>query len=154
MAGKRIRIAPHMGSRYVRSTQGSGVAALQSNFRAQMAGIIDAFMEFCDEVDGLVPDVLVDVMEPTFGKALEYCPEDSGKLKESGYLEKESRRGNHVVAIGFGKGGQPDYAIYVHELPYAHEAPTRWKFLQSALDEDYFTMLNSIPAMIRERAGT
>lgn len=154
MAGKGVRMKSFMGSRYTRASQGSSVASLQTQFRANMAEILDNLAEFIADVEDSAPDILVEALEPTFGKALEYCPVKDGDLRESGYLEAERQRGKAVVAIGFGKGGQPDYAIYVHELPYQHEAPTRSKFLEAALDEDYYSILNSIPALIRERAGT
>lgn len=151
---KGVTYRPFMGSRYVRASQSGSTQALQAQFRANLGAILKDLKEFTDDVKGFIPSVAIDVLEPTFGKALEYCPEDTGDLRASGYLEEETRRGHTQVAIGFGKGGKPDYAIYVHELPYAHEAPTRYKFLEAALDEDYFSIVNAIPRLIRERAGT
>lgn|SRR3990167_1393590 len=151
---RKITIRPFMGTRYVRSSQAASAQALQEQFRQNMGGIIDNLRAFIDEINGVLPEILVEALEETFGKSLEYCPEKTGALRESGYLEAESYRGGAAVAIGYGKGGQPDYAIYVHEMPYAHAAPTRAKFLEAALDEDYFTILNKIPRLIRESAGT
>lgn len=143
-----------MGSRYNRASQGASQQALQAQFKAGMADILENLRDFVADVENGAADVLVEALEPTFGKALEYCPQKTGALRDSGYLEVEKYRGRAVAAIGFGKGGQPDYAIYVHEMPFQHEAPTRAKFLESALDEDYFSILNSIPRLIKERAGT
>lgn len=144
----------YMGSRYSRASQSGSMQALTAQFNQEMNEILEAFDEFTSDVEGFMPEVLVDALEPTFGKALEYCPEDSGALRASGYLEVEKYRGGSRAVIGFGKGGQPDYAIYVHEMPYAHAEPTRAKFLQSALDEDYFSIVSSIPRLVRQRAGT
>jgi hypothetical protein len=149
-----MAIRSHMGSRYKRASQSATSQALQDQFRSNMADITENLTEFVEGVKAGAGEVLVEALEETFGKALEYCPEDSGTLKDSAYLEAETRRGKSVCAIGFGRGGQPDYAIYVHELPYQHDAPTRSKFLEAALDEDYFAILNKIPKLIRERAGT
>ena len=152
MAG--IKVKPFMGSRYNRASHSAGRLDLQRQFQQNVQGILGALTEFTEGVKNIVPDVLVEALEPTFGKALEYCPIEDGTLRDSGYLEAEKRRGGSIVAIGFGKGGQPDYAIYVHELPYRHEEPTRSKFLEAALDEDYYQIVTSIPRLIRERAGT
>lgn len=148
------KFRPYLGSRYVRKTQNASAQALQAQFRQEVGEILDAFSDFVSDFEDIVPEVLVDVLEPTFGKALEYCPKDSGALEASGYLEVESRRGKHEIAIGFGRGGQPDYAIFVHEMPFRHEEPTRSKFLQTALDEDYYQMLMEVPRQLRARAGT
>ena len=147
---KRVVARSHMGSRYKRSSQGATVAALQDNFKASLAEILQGLTEFIDGVRGNAGEILVEALEPTFGKALEYCPVASGTLRDSGYLELEEGKKSSVVAIGFGRGGQPDYAIFVHEIPRAHEAPTRHKFLQDALDEDYWTILKTIPRLIKE----
>lgn len=144
----------YMGSRYSRQHHAASIRALTEQFHKETGSILEALDEFVEGVKGDIPEILVEALEPTFGKALEYCPQDSGDLRASGYLEAEKYRGGSRAVIGFGKGGQPDYAIYVHELPYAHEAPTRSKFLQAALDEDYFSIVSSIPRLIRERAGT
>lgn len=150
----KLRSTSFMGSRYTRASQGATRAQLQAQFKENMGEILSALDEFIQDVKGMCPDVLVEALEPTLGKAIEYCPIKSGALRESAYLEAEQSRGGTVVAIGFGRGGQPDYAIYVHELPRQHEEPTRYKFLETALDEDYWSILNSIPTLIRERAGT
>lgn len=127
---------------------------LNASFKTGIEEIIEGFNDFVKHLDNVMPDILVEALEPTFGKALEYCPQDTGELRASGYLETESYRGGSAVAIGFGRGGHPNYTIYVHEMPYKHEAPTRSKFLQAALDEGYYSILNSIPRLIREAAGT
>lgn len=85
-----------------------------------------------------LPDALIEALEPTYEKALDYTPVDTGRLLKSGYLEKAPEgRKRPRVELGFAKGGDPYYAVYVHELTQNyHRAPTRAKFLQSALEED------------------
>jgi hypothetical protein len=81
------------------------------------------------------PSVVEYALQPAFDKSQEYVPHKTGRLKNSGYLKAE-RVGNDTQAeIGYGKNGDPDYAILVHELPKFHPAPTRWKYLQQALQD-------------------
>lgn len=150
----KVSFRPFMGSRYVRNTQNASTQALTAQFRQQIGGILEALGEFIDDFDALVPEAIVDVLEPTLGKAIEYCPKLTGDLVDSAYLEVDSVKRKHVVAIGFGKGGKPDYAVYAHEMPHKHAEPTRSKFLQAALDEDYFQIIKALPGALRERAGT
>jgi hypothetical protein len=143
-----------MGSRQARLSYGASPNALTAAFRASLNGILENYQAFADHIEEVTPEVLKEAMEPTLRKAEVYCPKDTGRLVDSSYLEVETRRGQHVVAIGFGKGGQPDYAVYVHEMPYEHAAPTRSKFLQAALDEDYATFTARVPQLLRAAAGT
>lgn len=154
MAGTRI--TAFMGRKQIRSSMSNAgsQAALKQQFDASMEDILINLKDFIDHVDGATPDILIEALEPTFGKAIERTPVKNGDLRASGYLEARKYRGGAEVEIGFGRGGHPDYAIYVHEIPRAHEDPTRDKFLQSALDEDYFSILSSIPRLVREAAGT
>jgi hypothetical protein len=95
---------------------------------------------------------------PTFEKSKIYCPKvtlllvQSGRLKvdyiknTNGSGEKKAR-----VSISYGSKLIPFYAVYVHEiLSYNHEAPTRAKFLESAINEDR----NSITEYIKQTAKT
>lgn len=153
MAGVRT-FRPHMGSRQMRTSYGASSNALTSAFRDSMGTILGEYDRFVEHIEGVTPDILKEAIRPTLDKAIRYCPKDSGDLAASAYLEVESRRGAHVVAIGFGKGGQPGYAIYVHEMPYKHDAPTRSKFLQAAIEEDYGIFSNRVPQLIKAAAGT
>jgi hypothetical protein len=159
MAGTKVSRAVHtfMGKQMIKSTANNtnmGEKALNQQFQASMRDLLAGFQEFINAMEGVTPDILVEVLEPTFGKALEYCPKDTGALVDSGYLEVEAFRGGARCEIGFGKGGKPPYTIYVHELPYNHAAPTRAKFLQAAIDEDYFSILSALPRALAEAAGT
>ncbi|MEB3012856.1 hypothetical protein VJI77_07640, partial [Parvimonas sp. D2] len=58
-----------------------------------------------------------------------------------------------VAVIGFGRGGNPSYAVYVHEMPFAHKAPTRSKFLQAALDEDMGEIESKLAASVKYASG-
>lgn len=149
------RIRPFMGRKQIRDNMpfAGSQQALNAAFQSQMQDLVGGIMEFVDHMEDVSEDIIIEALEPTFGKSLTYCPKDGGDLRASGYLESRSYRGQAEVEIGYGRGGRPDYAIFVHEMPYAHAEPTRDKFLQSAIDEDYFSILNSLPGLCRQAAG-
>lgn len=135
-----------MARRLIRSR--IGYARLPSNvdpsqagytqaIRAQMKSIEDNLTEVISQVKDAGPDIVLDALQPTFDKSQSYVPVKSGVLKDSGYLGAKEVNGETIAEIGYGKSGQPPYAVFVHErLDLQHAAPTRAKFLQSALEED------------------
>jgi hypothetical protein len=101
-------------------------------------------------------EILYDALKPTFDKSQKYVPVATGDLKASGYLQVQ-RQGAlraYVAEIGYGRGGFPSYAIYVHETPIFHKAPTRWKFLQAALEEDSNEIRRRITDGFKIASGT
>ena len=137
-----------------RPRKGVSISRAQSNksLRDAMTNL-DAFAKHLTEQSG---PVLLQALVATFIKARDtYCPTSAGKiayagserrgrkggdLRRSGYLEKVSSGKRTTIQIGFGKtvnGVLVDYAGFVHErVDLNHDAPTRAKFLQSAIDED------------------
>lgn len=104
---------------------------------ASMRGIINNYNKLIRHIEDVTPEILLDALKPTFEKSQEYCPVDTGAMKESGYLEIVEYRRRPTVQIGYGFGGVPPYTATVHEnLEWRHEEPTRAKWLQVALDED------------------
>ncbi|MEB3025829.1 hypothetical protein, partial [Parvimonas sp. M13] len=122
-------------------------------YRNSMDACLKELSRFIDHMGGVSAECCVEALEETFGKALEYTPQDTGDLRASGYLEAETFRGNAVAVIGFGRGGNPSYAVYVHEMPFAHKAPTRSKFLQAALDEDMGEIESKLAASVKYASG-
>lgn len=105
--------------------------------RRQMAGVINAYSRLVRHIEEATPEILMEALEPTFEKSQEYCPRDTGELLNSGYLEIRELRGKPTVEMGYGFGGSPSYAVAVHEnLEWRHKAPTRAKWLQTAIEED------------------
>jgi hypothetical protein len=142
-----------VGRQNIRGSENSSAAELGRYLREDLNAITKDLAEFCAEMDGVTPDILVESLEETFGKSLEYCPEETGALRASGYLEVEKFRGGAQAVMGYGRGGSPNYTVFVHEMPYHHKSPTQRKWLQTALDEDYFKIVNSIPRLVAEAAG-
>lgn len=123
-----------------------------SNVR-DLGNALDNLRSFISHMKGVTPVVLEEAIRPTFNKALDYCPEDTGTLVESGFLEVSSNRYNAFVAIGFAKNNFPKYAVYVHEMPYYHNKG-RAKFLQDAVDEDTPEFPERVASLLKEAAGT
>jgi hypothetical protein len=135
---------PHHGSQ----------SALRDQFNGSMADVLHNLQLFIDHMTGVTPEILEEALRPTFAKSQERCPVRDGNLKASGYLETRATAKGAEAEIGYGRGGIPDYAIFVHEMPMYHEPPTQDKFLQSAIDEDYFDIINRVPLLVRQAAGT
>jgi hypothetical protein len=108
------------------------------------------FNAFIRHFENMAPEVLLEAYRPTFEKSQAYCPKRTGALVRSGYLEKSG----NSIGIGYGRGGTPHYAAMVHEdTTMPHQPPTRAKFLQSALDEDYNEILTRITKLSSFAAG-
>lgn len=108
-----------------------------SSVRKQTKAITDALLNIFQQFEDASPDIMIDALKPTLEKARDvYCPMRTGALRESAYLLEASFRGHVRVEIGFARGGSPPYAIWVHEMLFNHEPPTRYKFLQQAVTED------------------
>jgi hypothetical protein len=104
----------------------------------QFSKIEDNFRQWTLHLSGQSGEVLRMALMPTLALAKKYCPKKTGELRDSGYVEVR-RKGafqGYEAEIGFGRGGKPTYALYVHEVPYKHVSPTSWKYLQRAVTED------------------
>jgi hypothetical protein len=106
--------------------------------REQMDDLQKIIGGMYEQFETQAPNIVYNALEPTFLKARDiYCPVDTGALRESAYLEIEPFRGQPRVEMGFARGGNPYYAILVHEhLEMPHRPPQRAKFLETAIDED------------------
>lgn len=143
-----------VGKSNIRAGDASAAGSLGRTARAQFNEIQDNFQAFIDHLEQETPEALKEALEPTFEKSKVYCPKDKGDLVDSAYLEVVKFRNGARVEMGYAKGGNPDYAIFVHEMPYRHEAPTRSKFLETAVDEDYYNILTRVAQLIKFASGT
>ena len=111
----------------------------QQETRASMASVIKQYSDFIKALEGVTPGVVEAMLKPTLAKAKYYTPVDTGALVESGRLEVKMLSGGKVRGeIKFGGGPQLHYAPIVHESTWLrHKSPTRSKFLQAAMEEDY-----------------
>jgi glucose-6-phosphate isomerase len=111
-------------------------AGYTQDIRAQMETIEKNISAFFQQVTEETGEIILDVLYPVFDQSQIYCPVKNGTLRDSGYLELKKSASGATVEMGYAKGGQPNYAVYVHEFTgFHHAAPTRAKFLQAALEE-------------------
>lgn len=136
----------------VRRSSGTFAGTASTEARASMRGIQRSINDIFKSLENATPEALLEAMQPTFEKALYYTPVDTGDLKSSGYMQTKKQGKNIELEIGFGKGGQPPYAAHVHErTDIPHAAPTRAKFLQSAIEEDAQDIPNRLAAALKKR---
>jgi len=114
-------------------SEGRYIAQMQ----AQVEALTKDLMSFIDQIEDFSPEIIKDALMPTFTKAKVYTPKLTHALVNSGYLEIVSFKAKPRVEMGFARGGEPYYAVYVHEMVgFQHAAPTRSKFLEAAVMED------------------
>lgn len=143
-----------VGRTNIRVTDDSSAASLGRGLNAAFGELVENFRWYVNQLEGFLPEDMLAAMQPTFEKSQEWCPKDKGTLVESGYLEVESFRGSIRVEMGYGRNDSPDYAIYVHEMvDFHHEEPTRAKWLQAAVDEDYYKIIQEVTDRIKIRVG-
>lgn len=131
------------------TSKGSAAAA---SFRQ----IEENFKQWTLHLSGQSGEVLRAALMPTLAKAVGYCPIKTGALRSSAYLEVQRTGlfGAYQAEIGFGRNGEPHYAILVHEIDTYHKPPTRWKFLQAALEEDASEIQNRLINGFKTASGT
>lgn len=122
-------------------------ASYTRDIRAQMESIERNLSKLITGLKGVTTSILLEALTPTFAKSAVYCPKDTHRLVQSGYLEARERNNGVTVEIGYGRGGDPYYAVLVHErTDIPHRDPERSKFLQAALEEDS----NAIPTRVQK----
>lgn len=127
-----------------------------SDLARQMEALTRQFQSWTAHMTEQSGQILKDSLQPTFEKSQEYCPKKTGALRASGYVEVRRvgvLRG-WQAEIGYGRGGQPTYAPIVHEMPIRHAPPTRWKWLQFAIQEDGAAIQQRIVEGYRTASGT
>lgn len=142
-----------MGNKQYKASDVSSAAELGRALQPIFQEIATDFRGYTRQVEGFLPDDLRAALEPTMELSLVYVPKDTGELADSAYLETVNFRGGARVEMGYGKGGKPAYAIYVHEIPYKHAAPTSDKFLEKAINEDYHNIVQRVTDRVRARLG-
>jgi hypothetical protein len=122
-----------------------------ASVRGQAKQLEEAFKQVVKGIEGATPQVIKRAMEPTYAKSQVYCPYRSGVLRQSGYLEIVAFRQQPRVEMGYARGGQPYYAVLVHEnLEMSHRPPTRARWLADAVSEDWQVMQDRIKSGVRD----
>ena len=152
MANVRKPLGVGFGRRIIRTSATGSAAVLGRQMQADFNGLVDDISHYFKQVEDGLPEDMKGALEPTKALAEHYTPKKTHALVDSSYLEEVSYRGATRVELGFAKDG-PDYAVYVHEMPYQHESPTSAKFLSRALDEDYYNILQRVADNVKIRMG-
>lgn len=143
-----------MGKTNVRTSGYPSEASFVRQVNAGMNEIQKNLIYCLEQFENATPEIMYDALKPTFDKSLTYTPYKTGDLRNSGYLEITQWRGSPQVQMGYAKGGKPDYATYVHEMvEIPHEAPTRAKWLQVAVNEDIGQIIDRLSDGYRRFMG-
>lgn len=152
---QRIRLTASVGRQRLTKATPANQAGYVSSIRSAFKRITDNYEKVIGELQGASIDILYDALQPTFELSQKYCPKDTGKLVESGFLEKAGTKNQPRVVMGYAKGGDPFYAVFVHELSHLHHAaPTRSKFLLTALEQDAKNIQRRIVQSYKTMLGT
>ncbi len=150
-----VKVRASLGLRRISSSTSRSAAAATRDMNSQFKQILQNLDKVLQGVDKVLPEGLKAGLEPIFEASQVLVPKLTGKLKGSGFLETGTFRGNPVVVIGYGKGNDPDYTIFVHEdLDAEHEGKTQAKFLQQPLQEQFDEILPRVQRFMRSSLGT
>jgi hypothetical protein len=157
MAKPTIRIArPNIGLKRVSGSTPSAQAAVTRDIRTQFEDVKKNLNKVIEGIREITPSALVYGLLPIFDTSQVLVPVDEGDLKASGYLEVKDKAGGKLVEaeIGYGRGGDPHYAVFVHEdLQAYHEPPTQAKFLEAAINKHFDDIQPRIIKAIQEGIG-
>ena len=111
--------------------------------RAGMEAIIKQYSDFIKGMKDITPEVLESAMQPIFDKSQEYVPKNTLALMKSGRLIV-TRGPSPSAEIVYGDA-TAWYAALVHEQVWLnHLLPTRAKYLQAAMEEEFDALLVSL----------
>lgn len=105
-------------------------------------------------VENATPGAIIFALRPIFAESQVLVPVRTGKLRRSGFLEAKMTATGARGAIGYGKGGNPDYAAHVHErTDIPHKSPTRSKYLTAAISKHFSQIVPRATQFIQQQAG-
>lgn len=137
----------------VRIGASRGHAYNAGDLRRQLDQLNKNFVDFANHMRVQSANILEEALRPAFDLSQVYVPQDTGRLKDSGYLETEVTPNGARASLGYAPGGNPYYALYVHEIPTLHREPTRWKYLQSAIEETQGQVQETLRLLVQEASG-
>lgn len=141
-----------------RQRLGAGVRPSEADYtrqiRAQMKQIEDNLMKVIRGIEGLTPEALEYGVQPIYDLSQVYVPRKTEALANSGSIDASvTSRGARVV-VSYGKGGEPEYAVFVHEMvDYYHAPPTQAKFLEQAVNEEVGNVRDRVAEFLKDRTG-
>jgi len=132
-----VNVRAFVGLRSLRGPRlGGSLEATTRDARAQFNDVLRNFNALIRGIKSVTPEALQGALQPIYDRSQELVPVRTGELKASGYLEVRTSGDKIDAEVGYGRGGVPIYAVFVHEnLEMFHEPPTQAKFLQTAIEE-------------------
>lgn len=141
MAARRARF--RVGTQRIGPGLRPSQAGYTQSIREQMKSIEGSYTRLLDTLEASTKQAVEAMLRPVFDRSQVLVPVKTGELKASGYIETRKRRGLVVGEVGYGRGGRPAYAVFVHEnLDVHHAPPTQAKFLEQAANELAVGMLD------------
>lgn len=109
--------------------------------RSSMAEITQRYSNIVKRLKQVTPEAIRHALTPAYELSQMYVPVDTGNLRATGLI-RVTEEGNTIVGnINYG-GPDAPYAAIVHErMDLRHTPPTRAKYLQSAMEEEYSSFL-------------
>jgi len=133
----------NIGLKRIHRSRRASEASVTRDVRAQFKEVMQNLNKIIQAIEGATPKAIEYASEPILERSLELVPRDTEALANSAYLEVQG----NTVEIGYAKGGNPYYAVFVHEdMEAYHKPPTQAKFLQQAVNEQ----LGEIEPRIRD----
>jgi hypothetical protein len=119
-----------------------------------MKSIENSYTRLIETLEINTEAAMVQMLQPVFDRSQVLVPVKTGDLKASGYIQTRRSGGKVVGEVGYGKGGRPSYAVFVHEnLDAQHASPTQAKFLEQAANEMANGMLDQAGHVYSETIG-
>ena len=124
------------------------------NVRAQMQAIVKNARQVINAIEMTSIPAIEYGLRPIYDESQILVPVKTGQLKGSGFIEvKRGARGVQGV-VGYGKAGNPDYAVFVHErMDLHHESPTQAKFLEEAVKRHIGNVAPRYADFVRKNVG-
>lgn len=143
-----------LGLQSVRKPQYASEPDYVQQMRAVSKALQSDLQYILEQFEDVSPEIVIVALTPTKELAQKYTPRRTGELRNSAFLESVGSKGAERVELGFAKGGIPRYATLVHEqVEVPHEAPTRSKFLEAAINEDIGNMIDRLSDGYRRFMG-
>ncbi len=152
MAARTVRF--RVGTQRITGGISPSQAGYTRDIRSQMRSIEKSYTRLVETLGASTEAAIEQMLQPVFDRSQVLVPVKTGVLKASGYIQTQRRGGTAVGEVGYGKGGKPSYAVFVHEnLDAQHASPTQAKFLEQAANEHAAGMLDQAGDVYRKTLG-
>lgn len=144
----------NVGRQRVTHVAGPSEANYTRSIRTQMLQIRNNLLKAIEAIENVTPAALIHGLRPMFDTSQILVPVKTGRLKHSGFVVAERTSTGAAAAIGYGKGGNPFYAGFVHErLDLRHAAPTQAKYLEEAVNRHIAQFPSRVADYIKQQTG-